>query len=394
MRAISSFRRSIAAGFSLVELMVAMALGLLIVGVVIQLFAATRMTSMSTEALARVQENGRFALAILNEDIREAGVSGFCAGQVNVRRHLANCSGLENQIFNDRHAVFGYEFAGTGRFANYTIPTSLDPSSATAGQWTARLRDGTTVNLAGPLVNRVVPGSDVLVLRRPEVLPATTVATPPADVLQPIVLNQPHGLRTNEIVLITDCASSADLFQNTASPANSLSRGGASTCAAGLHPGNVGLGWSTIYRPGAQVFRVRTHAYFVGFNAARGEPGLYRADFSFNTNAPLIEEMVAGVENMQVLFGISNPGNATPPGDGQTVDWWVSAAEVSDWGLVIAVRLGLVVRSPENADGNSLARVLELGVPGEPTTITSPTDARLRQVFSTTLTLRNRQLVF
>lgn len=380
-------------GLSLVELMIALALGLLLLGAVLQLFQGSRATYTTAEALARVQENGRFALTLIKPDLREIGVAGFCAGEVPVRNHLrTDCPGFVNEIFDASQGLFGYNFVGTGRFQAYTTPTNLNPAGIARNQWIARTPNGGTLNLPEPLQNRVVPGTDVFILRRPEIVPGVTAAGNTPSNASSINLTGPHGLAPNEIVLITNCATHADLFQNIqggggggGTQATALASGSASCTNPG--PGNRNLNWSTSYGPGMQLFRVRTNAYFIGFNADRGEPGLYRANLSTSTNTPVIEELVEGVESMQVLFGMSNPANLG--GDGQSVDLWLGAHEVSDWGLVIAVRISLLVRSPAPAGGERIVQTFDLLT----TDVTTPQDGRLRQPFSTTITLRNRQLV-
>lgn len=60
-------------GFTLVEMMVALALGLLLALVVAQLFANTRQANRSTEDGARLQENARYAAAVIGRVVRMAG---------------------------------------------------------------------------------------------------------------------------------------------------------------------------------------------------------------------------------------------------------------------------------------------------------------------------------
>ena len=66
-------RRRTAAGFTLVEMMVALALGLLLSIVIAQLFANTRDTNRATEDAARVQESMRFATDVIGRTVRIAG---------------------------------------------------------------------------------------------------------------------------------------------------------------------------------------------------------------------------------------------------------------------------------------------------------------------------------
>ncbi|PCI20615.1 MAG: hypothetical protein COB62_04440 [Piscirickettsiaceae bacterium] len=63
-------------GLTLVELMVAMVIGLLLMAGVLQVFTANQQTYRVTENLSRVQENGRFAVDIINRFVRKAGFKG------------------------------------------------------------------------------------------------------------------------------------------------------------------------------------------------------------------------------------------------------------------------------------------------------------------------------
>ena len=63
-------------GFSLVELMVAMLIGLIILAAVVQIFVGSNATYRLDEGLARVQEGARFSMDFLAKDIRMAGYMG------------------------------------------------------------------------------------------------------------------------------------------------------------------------------------------------------------------------------------------------------------------------------------------------------------------------------
>ena len=60
-------------GFSIVELMIALLLGLILLGGVIQVFLSSRQTHSANEAMSRMQENGRFALEFIARSARLAG---------------------------------------------------------------------------------------------------------------------------------------------------------------------------------------------------------------------------------------------------------------------------------------------------------------------------------
>lgn len=68
--------RRIAKGFGLVEIMVAMVLGLIVTLGIIQIFTASRVTYSAQNSSARMQEDARFVLSKLIQEIRMTGMYG------------------------------------------------------------------------------------------------------------------------------------------------------------------------------------------------------------------------------------------------------------------------------------------------------------------------------
>jgi type IV pilus assembly protein PilW len=64
------------AGISLVELMVALVVGLLLLGGITQIYVSNQRSFYALEQLARMQESGRFALDAITQDLRRAGYWG------------------------------------------------------------------------------------------------------------------------------------------------------------------------------------------------------------------------------------------------------------------------------------------------------------------------------
>lgn len=370
-------------GVSLIELMIAMILGLLVLGAVIQLFLGSKATYTSNEALARVQENGRFSLELLKREFRDSSSRGFCAARLAVRNHLdMGCSSHPDDFFNAEQAVMGWDFSGTERGESYDLPDELSPDGIAVSQWSSQLPDDSEEDLPSWLQNRVVPGTDVIVVRRPEVVPGIAAAPTGGMGADTLDLTGPHGLEVGDIALVTNCTTGANLFQNTGT-GNQLDRSGGACNATG--PGNDDAtgDWSTSYDQSMQLFRIRVLAYYIGINNSSGEPGLYRYDVSRGTT----EELVSGIENMQILYGYSNTSDEG--GDGQTVNHWLPASEVPNWEFVIGARLSMLVRSPENAGDGTVQRTFDL----LSTSVTHQEDGRLRQPFTASISLRNRQLV-
>lgn len=375
-------------GFSLIELMVAITLGLLLTAGMVQLFSSTKMTFNTNDALARVQENGRFTLEMLKRELREAGTNGFCAAELEVRSHLDSADSLDEILDLDR-LIIGWNYDGTSSGNDFALPEDLTPPPGT-GSWS-----GTDIGaLPDALAGQVVPGSDVLIVRRQQPIPGVTAGNTNNSAIN---LHDhdgnatSHGLADNPVVLITDCATGADVFQVTNNENATAFNLGAG--AGGASPGNNtggcggGLCWSTTYDDSMQAFEIRVDAYYIGLSN-RGEPALFQVDLSRDQDDVVPLELVSGVENMQIQYGFSREA---PAGDGQHVDDWLSADQIpSDgWAQVIAMRLGFAVRSEENADGTTVEQTFDLA----DVNVGTQGDGRMRHGFSTTIALRNRLVV-
>lgn len=68
--------KTIARGFSLLELLVSMALGAFLLAGLLTIYSSNKKTYQLEESLARLQENGRLAIHFLNHDVRMAGYVG------------------------------------------------------------------------------------------------------------------------------------------------------------------------------------------------------------------------------------------------------------------------------------------------------------------------------
>ena len=63
-------------GFSLIELMIGMVIGLLVTGIVITVFSQSKKSYSQDEEIAQLQENGRYALQLLTRELAMAGYAG------------------------------------------------------------------------------------------------------------------------------------------------------------------------------------------------------------------------------------------------------------------------------------------------------------------------------
>ncbi len=61
-------------GMTLVEIMIALVLGIFLIAGVLQIFLGAKQSNRMLDNLSRMQENGRFAMDFISRDIREAGL--------------------------------------------------------------------------------------------------------------------------------------------------------------------------------------------------------------------------------------------------------------------------------------------------------------------------------
>ena len=408
MRARQSISRYAQAGLSLVELMVGLLIGSFLLIGLVQIFGTTKAAFISTDALSRVQENARFALEFVRRDARMVGhmgcvneISHFLSVPPTFISHLVTPpTSFANAAFPFRYDVpiQGFEFTGTNRAENYTIPAATPTAVTGVTQWAPTIPAGTT-GLAPSLVGRAVQGSDILVLRffsEDSVPLATPFSNHAAETVTVNTARMPAGfVESGGIYAVADC-DHASLFQATTALAGATFGAALETPAVAAEGDNV-RNWATDqqFGTGASLFRGESMVYFVGVNAA-GQPALFRlrlSPSSADAAAYVPEELVEGVENMQIFYGVD-----TTTSRDDAVDQYATASEVQAldpdgagplaapaWGRVISLRVSLLIRSPDQANA-TLTGARDVGG----VNVTPQTDGRLRQTYETDIALRNR----
>ncbi|GFM83807.1 pilus assembly protein PilW [Pseudomonas cichorii] len=114
-------------GFGLIEIMVALVLGLVVSMGIIQIFTASRGTFLTQNASARMQEDARFVLSKLVQEIRMTGMYG-CLGFSNyvpVSPAIAWPAALDNPILwdnaNNTLTLVTSDIGTTGSSPTWTI---------------------------------------------------------------------------------------------------------------------------------------------------------------------------------------------------------------------------------------------------------------------------------
>lgn len=337
-------------GVTLIELMIAMVIGFLLVGAVMSLYFNMRSSFRYQETFSRVQENGRFSMDMLARDIRMAGYNG--CGDITDFANVVN-GGATSPWLNFNTPVIGYEGGAS------TFPTEITSAGAVAGT--------DAIILLG------VDTSSELVVKS---------HNPPSAQIDTNI----HSIKPGEILLITDC-SHASVFQITGPTNNNNNATNVVHNTGTGTPGNCTkyLGASCPntksyqYRPGSSMLKVYSNAYFIAPASSGVGRALWAMTLTGGTSgAPAARELIEGVENMQITYGLDSS-----PID-RSADKFVTADLVTDWKQVVAVRVSLLVKSAKS-DVASKSQVYEYNG-----TTTTPTDKYLRKVFTDTITVRNR----
>lgn len=387
--------RTTATGFSLVEVMIALLIGTLLLAGLVQVFGGSRAAYQVSEGVSRTQENGRFALDILQRELRMAGHFGC----VNDQARLQNGTGqftltyaaaateasyaLEAWPLRFNISLQGYEANGSAPGGTRTLVANPAVAGvAGVANWTPAL--------PADLAARAVVGSDVVVLRylMPESVPAISVPFGAEPTITfdgdrwPVLAS---GVDNPALFGLSDCANTT-IFAGarSAAPGNQI----ISDMAAG------DIGFRELYEANrATLHRAESVAYYIGIGAS-GEPALMRCRAIDTSGLCNEEELVEGVENMQLVYGVSRVANARPTGYIQTVrtgaaigDASANAVARAEWRLVGAAQVGFIVRSPNQVQ--AMDRTLPYSVLG--LNVTAPAgDRRMRAVYESSIAMRNR----
>lgn len=313
-------------GFTLIELMVAMLLGLIVIGGVISVFLANQQVYRTSQALGDVEDGSRTAFELMANDIRQAGLDS-CANNGRISNVLSDGptanGGTATDWFADwNNAVHGYD------------TTQTDPSVAVGTAVAQRVTGTPSLMLLGTAGTGLSVASIDITAANFK-LNETSSDLLSGDII--IVCDPDHAVIT-QITKYTD--SNVTLVHNTgvgvATPGNcSKGLGYPAVCTTngnGLPP----LG------PNSQIAKLSAVDWYVGNSPVTGVTSLYRTALvnvggtntgTVGTPTPTAQEMVRNVKSMQILYHQAGAASL------------VAAASVGDWSRVDAVQVTLQLQS-------------------------------------------------
>lgn len=350
-------------GFTIVELMVALAIGLIITLAVSQVYLSSRDTYGVKEELSRLQENARFAMDFIARDLRMAGYIG-CNSKMQASQ-VGNIVDVKSDVNElDVNGIRGFRYACTTGCSGALAEWEPDLPS----DWFA--------------AGEVMVGSDVFIVKRASDLSTSlTGNTTPtnANLQMNTTSNLQLEIAADDVLMVADCKA-ADIFRAT-----NVSQGTGVTTVAHTTVGNTANFLISKYGDDAELMKLISRAYYIGkrggdANAASNTnpPSLFRKELTRRVLPPPALELVEGVERMVLRYGQDMSGDRVP-------ERYLRPDAVTNYRNVVSVRMALLMRTIAPADtviDDRSYTLLDVVVP-------AAKDRLRRRVFTSTIDVRN-----
>ena len=334
--------RSAQQGLSLIELMIAMLLGLLVVGAAGGMFLSNKRVYGTSESLGRIQENQRAAFELMSRDLREAG-GNPCGSAATVVPQLKNSA--DEWWLSYMRGLRGYDAgtaaagtaSGTGTAQRVADTDAIDVHLANDGDINVTLHNNPSaeIDVTG---NTGIAVNDVLMVCNMEYALIFQVTGLPSATK---IAHNGGGGGT-----VGNCASE---FQWEAPCLHPGASGSYGYCFMVTDPTDptVNTNCNKHSTSPAEVVKLVTSRWYIG-NNGRGGRSLYRVYMVNENGTPTAdgnpEEIAEGVRSMTIRYRVA--GNATHQTAAQ-----VQAA--GEWSRVIAARISMTFESTRGAlEGN------------------------------------------
>lgn len=360
-------------GLTLIELLISMLIGLFILTGIIQVFGTTKDSSRLLQAEAEIQGNARFAFSVITSIVQGAGDFG-CQPANSLSTHsLVNTT--EN-TFRPVRVIEGWEAEGTDYGDTYSTNVGSEVVDISDSHWVTS--DGAAKD-SGTNSKKF---SDVFKIwyTKKEKAQLTSIT---GNVLTVSSIDLENG----NIIAINDCQSL--LFAQVCSCEDTDCSGADTKAdidpASCSTPGNKTYNLSNLNIPITQISVLDAALFFVGKrnDTAENIPALFVRHLANDISLEAKEEILEGVESMQVLYGEDTNNDKSP-------NYYVSADKVADWNNIVSLKISLLLRSNNK---NVLPTAQTFKFNGADINIAS-SDRYLRRVFTSVISLRNRNIGF
>jgi type IV pilus assembly protein PilW len=364
-------------GFSIIELLIAVTIGLIILSGVINVVLSAKNNKLEQEEISFIQDNARFVVETLSAEIRMAGYMGCSSPQSS---YVANSIDGSFSGFVSTEGIEGFD--GATSVAAFPLPLR---TQATIGPDAFIVRRGDNSNELA-VKSHVHTSATIDLYKQHNFKPGTPLMISDAS-CRYVGLFQVSGPAAASL-------PAGKIVHNTGSGTNNCTKvikasTGSFVCDPSCTATKCGGADATKtpgYTSGSKIMSFISRAYFVGPSSVyAGMPALKRQSLIMSgTLTTQSEEIAHGIEDMQLLYGVDT--NA----DGD-VNQYRTAAQMDvdangvinnvDWQKVNSVRMALIFRSQAPVFSSNQTRVLN-GI--------TYNDRYLRQAVNTTVVIRNR----
>jgi type IV pilus assembly protein PilW len=318
-------------GFSLIEIMVSLVLGLLVLAMVLNVFINTKQSHVQNDRISGVLENGRFAVRQLATDLKTVGYLGGMYDST-----LLKIDGsLSISSAND---------CGTSSETNWALDVTSYKHIQFLNQATAS--EASTQHKCISSTD-IQPDTDVLVVKRAYTIDETNNASKTDD----------------SVYLRTDYSTGCLWWYNSS---------GSTAPSGGNCPAS-----------GFKDWRYMTHVYYIRKTNDAGEaiPTLCRKTLAAVSGAPGMKDVCLseGIEKFHVQFGI----DTSTPRDG-VPDMYLSDPTTTEMQRVTSAKIYVLARADKEDPVFTNNKTYTLG-----NYTINANDNYYRRVYSTTVLLRN-----
>lgn len=345
-----------ARGLGLVELMVWITISMLLLTVISTLYVNSKQLTRVNDDVSRLQENGRFAIYLLDHDMRMAAFRGCNAAAVTP---VAVPSPVPPNDLNSNAYPYRFDVSVAGYYGS-------------GGAWTPALDPSISALSPSPL-----PNTDVVTIREtngPGVALIATMLNTTDNVT--VAANSP--LAAGDVLLLADCVNWAIFNATSYNPGNGVIGHDVGAGVPGNSTKDLGNLFGNTSSSGASVYRLVTKTYYVAPSVKRpGTNSMWVNSVPAYDGQPQPEEMVEGIDNFALLYGEALDGQ-------QAANRYVTADAVSNWSNVVSVQAQVLLATVRDYVATSSQPYTFDG------TTTTPTDRKIRSAVSSVITLRNR----
>jgi type IV pilus assembly protein PilW len=294
-------------GVSLIELMVAMTIGSVLIFGATQVYVNSRNAYGANEGVSRMQETARYAMSIIEPDVRMSNFWGLLKGAGAVTGQASQTAGVAAVAPGAAANICGTNFA-------------VDLSTNLQGDNNGYVLSATRQ-----------PGCNSLI----DLDTGAAWATTPVTTADTLTVRR------------------ASVFTNAAPTANVLEV--CTTRIAGRLQSDIG---ACSAPPVGQLSNLIVDTYYVDRNSTQlaGLPALRRKTLSAGGVLKFVDqEIIAGVEDLQVQFGID------PSGSSGIATRYVNPDAVPATAQIVSVRIWLLVRAESAEQGFTDDHIYEYG---------------------------------